>query len=91
MENNRNYVISGASVETNNRVKGDKVLLNTIESERVERIEADKDIINSLGTIETNELVIYKQLRKQQNVLNAVIGLETFLLIALALVTLQML
>lgn len=91
MADNRNYVISGASVETSNRVKSDKLLLNTIENERVERMEADKDMINTLTTIETNEFVIWKQLRRQENILNSVIGLEAFLLIALALIAWQML
>lgn len=90
MADNMNYVISGESVETINRVQSDRLLLNTIESERVERIEFDREVIDTLGTLGTNDFVIWKQLRRHEHILNSVIGLETFLLIALALITFKM-
>ena len=81
--------VQGSDVEADNRVQSDRFLLNTIESEREERMEATRDIINTLATLGTNDFVLWKELRKHEIVLNVVIGLETGLLIAIMLIVWQ--
>ena len=81
--------VQGSCVETDNRVQSDRFLLNTIESEREERMEATRDTINTLTTLGTNDFVLWKELRKHEIVLNVVIGLETGLLIAIMLIVWQ--
>ena len=81
--------VQGSYVEADNRVQSDRLLLNTIESERAERMEATRDIINTLATLGTNDFVLWKELRKHEIVLNVVIGLETGLLIAIMLIVWQ--
>ena len=68
--------VQGSNVEAENRVQSDRFLLNTIESEREERMEATRDTINTLTTLGTNDFVFWKELRKHEIVLNVVIGLE---------------
>lgn len=75
--------VQGSYVEADNRVQSDRLLLNTIESERAERMEATRDIINTLATLGTNDFVLWKELRKHEIVLSVVIGVETGLLIAM--------
>ncbi|TGE70645.1 hypothetical protein [Weissella confusa] len=81
--------VQGSDVEANNRVQSDRLLLNTIESERAERMEATRDIINTLATLGTNDFVLWKELRKHEIVLSVVIGVETGLLIAMMLIIWQ--
>ncbi|TGE80050.1 hypothetical protein [Weissella confusa] len=81
--------IQGSYVEADNRVQSDRLLLNTIESEREERMEATRDTINTLTTLGTNDLVLWKEFRKHEIVLSVVIGLETGLLIAMMLIVWQ--
>lgn len=87
MENKENIVavVSGTDVEADNRVQSDRFLLNTIESEREERMEATRDIINTLATLGKNDFVLLKELRKHEIVLSVVIGVEIGLLIAMML------
>lgn len=75
-------VTGGANVEADNRVQSDRVLLNAIEIERGERMESTRDTINTLTTLGTNNFVLWKELRKHENVLSVVIGVEIGLLIA---------
>ncbi|MBF7055401.1 hypothetical protein HXX27_01450 [Weissella confusa] len=81
--------VQGSYVKADNRVQSDRFLLNTIESEREERMEATRDTINTLTTLGTNDFVLWKELRKHEIVLNVVIGLETGLLIAIMLIVWQ--
>lgn len=81
--------VQGSDVEADNRVQSDRFLLNTIESEREERMEATRDIINTLATLGTNDFVLWKELRKHEIVLSVVIGVETGLLIAIILIIWQ--
>lgn len=81
--------VRGSDVEADNRVQSDRLLLNTIESERAERMEATRDIINTLATLGTNDFVLWKELRKHEIVLSVVIGVETGLLIAMVLIIWQ--
>lgn len=81
--------VQGSYVEADNRVQSDRLLLNTIESERAERMEATRDIINTLATLGTNDFVLWKELRKHEIVLSVVIGVETGLLIAMMLIVWQ--
>ena len=81
--------VQGSYVEADNRVQSDRFLLNTIESEREERMEATRDTINTLTTLGTNDFVLWKELHKHEIVLNVVIGLETGLLIAITLIVWQ--
>ena len=81
--------VQGSYVEADNRVQSDRFLLNTIASEREERMEATRDTINTLTTLGTNDFVLWKELRKHEIVLNVVIGLETGLLIAIMLIVWQ--
>ena len=81
--------VLGSDVEADNRVQSDRFLLNTIESEREERMEATRDIINTLATLGTNDFVLWKELRKHEIVLSVVIGVETGLLIAMILIIWQ--
>lgn len=81
--------VQGSYVEADNRVQSDRLLLNTIESERAERMDATRDIINTLATLGTNDFVLWKELRKHEIVLSVVIGVETGLLIAMILIIWQ--
>ena len=81
--------VQGSDVEADNRVQSDRFLLNTIESEREERMEATRDMINTLTTLGTNDFVLWKELRKHEIVLSVVIGVETGLLIAMILIIWQ--
>ena len=81
--------VLGSDVEADNRVQSDRFLLNTIESEREERMEATRDTINTLTTLGTNDFVFWKELRKHEIVLSVVIGVETGLLIAMILIIWQ--
>ncbi|QIE78467.1 hypothetical protein [Weissella confusa] len=77
MANNESIFVSigGTDVETENRVKNDRLLLNAIEIERDERVEATREI--------------YDKLRKHEIVLSVVIGVEIGLLIAMMLIVWQ--
>ena len=81
--------VQGSDVEADNRVQSDRLLLNTIESERAERMEATRDTINTLTTLGTNDFVFWKELRKHEIVLNVVIGVELGLLITMMLIVWQ--
>lgn len=81
--------VQGSDVEADNRVQSDRFLLNTIESEREERMEATRDIINTLATLGKNDFVLLKELRKHEIVLSVVIGVEIGLLIAMMLIVWQ--
>ena len=81
--------VQGSDVEADNRVQSDRFLLNTIESEREERMEATTDTINTLTTLGTNDFILWKELRKHEIVLSVVIGVETGLLIAMMLIIWQ--
>ncbi len=81
--------VQGSDVEADNRVQSDRFLLNTIESEREERMEATRDTINTLTTLGTNDFILWKELRKHEIVLSVVIGVETGLLIAMMLIIWQ--
>ena len=81
--------VQGSNVEAENRVESDQLLLNTIESEREERMEATKDTINTLTTLGKNDFVLVKELRKHEIILSVVIGAETGLLIAMMLIVWQ--
>ena len=67
--------VQGSYVETENRVKNDRLLLNAIESERYERMEATREI--------------YDKLRKHEVALNFAIGLAVGLLISMILIAWQ--
>ncbi|TGE65344.1 hypothetical protein C6P12_04085 [Weissella confusa] len=81
--------VQGSDVEADNRVQSDQLLLNAIESEREERMEATRDTINTLTTLGTNDFVFWKELRKHEIVLSVVIGVEIGLLIAMILIIWQ--
>ena len=81
--------VQGSDVEADNRVQSDRFLLNTIESEREERMEATRDTINTLTTLGTNDFVFWKELRKHEIVLSVVIGVELGLLITMMLIVWQ--
>ena len=81
--------VQGSNVEADNRVQSDRLLLNTIESEREERMEATRDTINTLTMLGKNDFVFLKELRKHEIVLSVVIGVETGLLIAMMLIVWQ--
>lgn len=81
--------VQGSYVEADNRVQSDRLLLNTIESERIERMEADKDIINALDMLGKKDFVIFKELRKHEVALNFVIGLAVGLLFSMILIAWQ--
>lgn len=81
--------VQGLDVEADNRVQSDRFLLNTIESEREERMEATRDTINTLTMLGTNDFVLWKELRKHEIVLSVVIGVETDLLITMMLIVWQ--
>lgn len=83
------YSVSGTDIEKMERIKGDRLLLNTIESERVERMEATKETFDELGELAMNDVVIWKQLRKYQVTLNFVIGLSLGLLLSMILIVSQ--
>ena len=89
MENKVNtagYYITGTSVEKEERVKSDKLLLNTIESERIERMESHKETINELSNLGMNDIVIWKELRKYEITLKSFLVVEIILLIVMMLV-----
>lgn len=91
MENKVNtagYYITGTSVEKEERVKSDKLLLNTIESERIERMESHNETIDELAKLSMNDIVILKELRKHEIALNFVIGLSVGLLLSMILIAL---
>ena len=75
--------ITGTSVETEERIKSDQFLLNTIESERIERIEDAKENFDALGELAMNDVVIWKQLRKYETTLKVVVVTETIFIIAM--------
>ena len=78
--------ITGSSVEKEERVKSDKLLLNTIERERIERIESHKETIDELGELAMKEVAIYKELRNCKTTLNTFLFVYTILLIITMLV-----
>lgn len=80
-----NY-ITGASVEKEERVKSDKLLLNKIERERRERMKATKETFDELETLAMKEVAIYKELRNCKTTLNIFIVIYTILLIVTMLV-----
>lgn len=84
-------VVSGTDIEAESRIKSDQLLLETIESERIERMEADKYIISALETLGEKYFIIFKRLRKYEVALNFVIGLSVGLLFSVILIALQML
>ena len=86
--NTAGYYITGSSVEKEEHVKSDKLLLNTIENERIERMESHKETINELGELAMNDVVILKQLRKFEITLKAFLVVEIILLIAMMIVNL---
>lgn len=79
------YSVTGADIEKTERIKSDRLLLNTIESERIERMEATKETFNELGELAMNDVVIYKQLRKYETTLKIVIVAETIFIITMML------
>lgn len=81
--------VQGSNVEADNRVQSDRFLLNTIESEREECMEATRDTINTLTTLGKNDFVLLKELRKHEIVLSVVIGVEIGLLIVMMLIVWQ--
>ena len=84
------YSVTGADIEKTERIKSDRLLLNTIESERIERMEATKETFEELGELAMNDVVIWKQLRKYQVTLNFVIGLSLGLLLSMILIASQL-
>lgn len=79
------YSVSGTDIEKTERIKGDRLLLNTIESERVERMEATKETFDELGELAMNDVVIWKQLRKYETTLKVVLVAETIFIITMML------
>lgn len=78
--------VTGTYTETEERIESDKLLLNTIESERMERMEATEETFDKLETLAIKEDAIYKELQNYQITLNAFIVLYTILLIVTMLV-----
>lgn len=78
--------VTGTYTETEERIKSDQLLLNTIESERIERMEATNEIFDKLETLAIQEDAIYKELRNYQITLNAFLVIYTILLIVTMLV-----
>lgn len=74
------YSVTSADIEKTERIKSDQLLLNTIENERMERIEDAKETFDALGELSMNDVVIWKQLRKYEIALKVVIVAETILL-----------
>ena len=81
MENNRNYAISGAYIETINREKSDQLLQNAIESERDERMEATREIMSEITTQRAYNTEIIKKLRNHEHILIFLIVIVIGLLI----------
>lgn len=79
------YSVTGADIEKTERIKSDQLLLNTIENERMERIEDAKETFDELGELAMNDVVIWKQLRKYEITLKIVIVAETIFIIAMML------
>lgn len=77
--------VTGTYTETEERIKSDQLLLNTIESERIERMEATNEIFDNLETLAMKEFFIYKELRKYEITLKVVIVAQTFFIIAMML------
>ena len=77
--------VTGTYTETEERIKSDQLLLNTIESERIERMEATNEIFDKLETLAMKEFFIYKELRKYEITLKVVIVAQTFFIIAMML------
>ena len=79
------YSVSGTDIEKMERIKGDRLLLNTIESERVERMESTKETFDELGELAMNDVVIWKQFRKYETTLKVVVVAETIFIITMML------
>lgn len=77
--------VTGTYTETEERIKSYQLLLNTIESERIERMEATNEIFDKLETLAMKEFFIYKELRKYEITLKVVIVAQTFFIIAMML------
>lgn len=77
--------VTGTYTETEERIKSDQLLLNTIESERIERMEATNETFDKLETLAMKEFFIYKELRKYEITLKVVIVAQTFVIIAMML------
>lgn len=77
--------VTGTYTETEERIKSDQLLLNTIESERIERMEATNEIFDKLETLAMKEFFIYKELRKYEITLKVFIVAQTFFIIAMML------
>lgn len=81
--------ITATNVETDERIKSDKFLLKTLDNEMIDRMEADKNIINSIDDVMEKYLIISKQLRKYEIALNFVISLSVGLLLSMISIALQ--
>ena len=77
------YSVTGADIEKTERIKSDQLLLNKIESERIERIEDAKENFDALGELAMNDVVIWKQLRKYETTFKVVVVAETIFIIAM--------
>lgn len=82
------YYVTGADIEKTERIKSDRLLLNTIESERIERMEATKETFEELRELAMNDVVIWKQLRKYEITLKVVVVAEAIFIIAMMLLNL---
>ena len=82
--------ITGTSVEMDERIKSDEFLLKNLDNEIVDRMETDKDIINSIDDVREKYSIISKQLLKHEIALNFVIGLSVFLLVSIILIAFKM-
>lgn len=80
--------VTGTYTETEERIKSDQLLLNTIESERIERMEATNETFDKLETLAMKEFFIYKELRKYEITLNVLLVVYAILLIVTVLVNL---
>lgn len=80
--------VTGTYTETEERIKSDQLLLNTIESERIERMEATKETFDELGELAMSDVVIWKQVRKYETTLKVVIVAETIFIIAMIILNL---
>ena len=78
--------VTGTYTETEERIKSDQLLLNTIESERMERIEATKETFDKLKTLAIKEDAIYKELQNCKITLNTFLVVYTILLIVTMIV-----
>ena len=80
--------VTGSYTETEERIKSYQLLLNTIESERMERIEATSETFDELETLAIKYDAIYKELQNCKITLNAFLVVYTILLIVTMLVNL---